>query len=67
MHIATIQGRAKQSCLTWIGITIVKLLPPPPYDSLQYRATTISTIFLMQTAAAGKNVHFDITEITDVR
>ena len=30
MHIATIQGRTEQSCLTWSGITIGKL-PPHHY------------------------------------
>ena len=36
--IATIRGRAKQSCLTWSGITIGKLRPPPPNVPLQFRA-----------------------------
>ena len=48
-HIATIQGRVKQGCLTWSRITIVKLEPHrhqttipqthhPPYVPLQLKA-----------------------------
>ena len=41
MNIATIKGSAEQSCITWSGITVVKLpnhATAPPSVPLEYRA-----------------------------